>query len=69
MSFENIVTKVEIAQNKQFFLLSQVFHLFLIIKPLFIEIVHVFANIFGKSSAADLLYVGKVLSLSEIMEI
>ena len=37
-TFENIVTKDEIAQNKQFLLLPQCFQLFSIIKPLFMDI-------------------------------
>ena len=50
-----IVTKVEIAQNKELFLLSQCFQLNLIIRTFFMEIFHVFDIMF----AADLLYAGK----------
>ena len=39
------VTKGEIAQNKQFLLLPQLFQLFSVIKPTFIELFRVFANI------------------------
>ena len=51
MSFENIVAKGDIAHNEQFLLLPQFFLLYSIIKLLFIEISHSFAE--------DLLYVGK----------
>ena len=54
MAFENIVTKGEIAQNDSLINNS-------IIKHLFREIFHVFANQFSKSSVADLLYAGKCL--------
>ena len=37
-SFENTVTKVEIAQNEQYIILAKCFQLFLIIKLSFIEI-------------------------------
>ena len=55
------VTKVEIAQNKQFLHLPQCFQLRLFnnYKLLFMEIYYFFARMFWKSSAADLLYVGK----------
>ena len=56
-TFENFVTKGEIAQ--QFLLLSQCFQLFLMIKLSFMEIFHIFANMFLKTFAAELLYVGK----------
>ena len=55
-TFENILTRGE---NEQFLLLAQCFQIFSIIKPLFMEIFHVFANIFSRSSSADLFYVGK----------
>ena len=60
-TFENIVTKVEIAQTEQFLLLSQCVQLFSVIIPfpLFIEIFNVSVQMFSKSSAIDLLYVGK----------
>ena len=54
-----IVTKEEIAQIKQFLVLPQCFQLFSVIILSFIEIFHVFALLFSKLSAADLLYVGK----------
>ena len=38
MTFENIVAKNEIAHYEQFLLLPQCFQLYLIIKPLFMEI-------------------------------
>ena len=56
---KNIVTKGEIAHHEQFLLLSQCFQLYSIIKLLLMEIFQVYANMFSKSSAADLLYVGK----------
>ena len=59
MTFENIVTKEEIAHNEQFRLLPHCFQLYSVIKPLFKGIICSFAKIFSKSSAADLLYVGK----------
>ena len=49
------VTKGEIAQNKQYRYLP----LFSVIILSFLEIFLVFARLFSKSSAADLLYVGK----------
>ena len=58
-TFENNVTKGEIAQYEQFLLLSQCFQLFSVIKPTFIKLFRVFAWMFSKSSAADLMYVGK----------
>ena len=39
-TFENIGTKVEIAQNEQFLLLQQCFQLFSVIIPSFIESFH-----------------------------
>ena len=58
-TFENIVTKGEIAQDEQFHLLPQCFQLLSVIILSFIEISLVFAGYFLNSSAADLLYVGK----------
>ena len=58
-TFENTVTKGEIAQNKQFLLLLQCFQLDSVIILSFIKICNIFANMFSKLSAADLLYVGK----------
>ena len=58
-SFENTVTKGEIAQNEQFLLWPKYFQLYLIIMLLFIEIFPIFAKMFSKSSAADFLYMGK----------
>ena len=51
--FENILTKGEIAHN-----------LFSMIKLSFIEVNHIFNKNFSKSSAADLSYVGKELTVS-----
>ena len=47
MTFENIVAKTEIVHNEQFLLLLQCFQLIFIIKPLFMEILRVIANIFS----------------------
>ena len=58
-TFENIVARDEIAQNKQFLLLSQCFQLYLITLLSFFEILHVFPSMFQMSYAAELLYVGK----------
>ena len=58
-TFENTVAKGEIAHNEQFLHLPQCFQLYLMMKLLCIEIFHIFVNMFLKSSAADLLYVGK----------
>ena len=58
-TFEITVTKGEIAQNLAFFPLAKMFfNSFLMIKPLFMRIFHVFVKILLKSSAADLMYVG-----------
>ena len=69
MTFENIVTKEEIYQNEQFLLLPQCFQLFLIINLSFMEIFHVFLNMFQMLAAADLLYVGKGLMFSLMFEV
>ena len=60
-TFENIATKGEIAQNEQFLLLPQCFQtLYTVVNiPTIIEIFHIIEFTFSKSSAADLLYVGK----------
>ena len=53
-TFENNVTKGEIAQNEQFLLLPHCFqHSSIIILIILMEILYVFANTFSKSSAAD----------------
>ena len=57
-SFENIVTKGEIAHGEQFIPLSQYFQLLSKIKLSFIKIYHSSNHMFSKSSAADVLYVG-----------
>ena len=57
-TFVYIVKKGEIAHGEQFFFLPLCFQLYLISKPLFIEIYHVFANLFSKSSAAVLFVCG-----------
>ena len=59
MTFENIEAKGEIAHDEQFLLWPQCFQLYLTIELSFMEIFQVFVTIFLKSSAADLLYVGK----------
>ena len=58
-TFENTVTKGEIAQNEQFPLFPQYFQLFSFIVPLFMEISDNFTNMFSKSSSAEMLYVRK----------
>ena len=58
-TFENFLAKGEIAQDEQFPLLPQCFQLYLIIKLSFMDIFLFFFPLFSKSSAADLLYVGK----------
>ena len=60
-TFEKSVAKGEIAHDNKFVHLPQCFQLYLMIKPLFMDIFHTFANMFSKSSAADLFYVGKGL--------
>ena len=57
--FENIVAKGGFALIKQFLLLPKCFQLFIIIVLSFIEIYHIFAKMYSKSSTADFLYVGK----------
>ena len=57
--FENIVTKEEIAQNEQFLLLTQCFPLLVIGYPFNYRDFLFFDKICPKSSAAELLYVGK----------
>ena len=59
MNCENIAAKDEIAHDGQFLLWPQCFLLYLTIKLSFMKIFQVFFTIFSKSSAADLLYVGK----------
>ena len=57
--FKNIVTKEEIAQNVQFLLLAQCFPLFVTGYPFSYGNCLCFDKIRSKSSAAELLYVGK----------
>ena len=57
--FENMLTKEEIAQNKQFHLWSSCFQLYSIIVLSFKGSFKNISSLFSKSSAADLLYVGK----------
>ena len=61
MTFENTVAKGKIVQNKQFLLSPQCFQLYsiTILSVSYIEIFSYFANILSRSSAAELLYVGK----------
>ena len=59
MTFENVVAKGEIAHHEQFHLWPQRFQLYLTIKLSFMDILQIFVTMFSKSSAADLLYVGK----------
>ena len=58
-TFENNVTKGEIAQNVQFLLLSHFFQLNSIVLLAFIGIFHIFRKMLSKSSAAELSYEGK----------
>ena len=53
--------KEKIAHDEQFPILPQCFQLYLMIKLSFMEISHTFANMFSKSSAAKVSYVGKGL--------
>ena len=53
------MAKGEIAHDEQFHLWSQCFQLHLTIKLSFMEIFQVYVTMFSKSSAVDLLYVGK----------
>ena len=61
------MAKGEIDHDEQFTLLPQCFQLYLMIKRSFMEIFHIFANMFSKLSAADLLYVGKGLEKSMLI--
>ena len=58
-TLENIVAKGEIDHDEQFLLWPQCVQLYLTIKLSFMEIFHVFVDMFPKASAADLMYVGK----------
>ena len=59
-TFEDIVAKGEIAlYYEQFLFWQQCFQLYLTIQLYFIEIFHVFVNMLSKSSASELLHVGK----------
>ena len=60
MNFENNVTKVEIVYYGQTPVLPRCFQLQIIIIVSFIEMFHVFPVCYTKSSAADVLHVGKV---------
>ena len=53
------MAKGEIAYDEQFYLWPQCFQLYFTIMLSFMEIFQVFVTMFSKSSAADLLYVGK----------
>ena len=55
------MAKVSIAHDEQFHLGPKCFQLYLTIKPSLMEIVQEFVTMFSKSSAADVLYVGKGL--------
>ena len=56
-TFANIVAKGDIAHDEHFLFWPQCFQLYLTVDLSFLEIFQVFANMFSKSSAADLLYV------------
>ena len=58
-TFKIIVTKGEIAHNEQFLHLPQLFQLYSIIILSILDIFYILDLIISKSSAADLLYVGK----------
>ena len=61
-TFENVVTKEEIAQDEQFLLLTQCFQIYSISMSTFRKIFHLIVEMFSKSSSADLLYTcGKLL--------
>ena len=53
-TFENVVAKGEIAHDELFHILPQCFQLYLMFKLSFMEMFHIFANMFSKSSAAEL---------------
>ena len=57
-NFENIVAKGEIDHDEQFLIWPQCFHIDLTIRLSFMEI-KVSVSLFSKSSALNLLYVGK----------
>ena len=59
-TFENTVTKGEIAHEGQFPLHSQYFQLYSTLILTCIEMFCNFTKMYSESSAADLLYVGKV---------
>ena len=59
MTFDNIGAKGEIAHDEQFQLWQQCFQLYLTIELSFTEIYSVFATMFSKLSATELLFVGK----------
>ena len=55
------------AHDEQFLLWPQCFQLYLIIKLSFVNKIQVFVNRLSKSSAADLLYMGKVERVENIV--
>ena len=57
--FRKHCSKGEIAHDEQFHHLPQCFQLNIMIKLSLMKIFHIFEKMFSKSSAADLLYVGK----------
>ena len=57
-TFENIVAKDKIAHDEQFLLWPQCFQIYFTIK-LSLESFQVCVTMFSKSSAADVMYVGK----------
>ena len=57
------MAKEEISQNDQVLLLPQCFQPASVIKPIFIELFCVFAKLFSKSYAAEMLYVGNGYSI------
>ena len=58
-TFENSVTIGKTAHDEHFLLLPHFVQLYSILILIFKEILHIFAKMISKSSAADLLYVGK----------
>ena len=58
-TFENIVTKGDITHGEEFLCLPQCFQLYSMNKLSFMVVYYIFAQMFSKLSAADLLYVEK----------
>ena len=65
-TFENIVTKVEIADDEQLLCLQQSFQIYSIISFSFIEFFHSSAKMCSKSSAADFVYGWKGVKINKL---